>query len=202
MKASQLFIAAAALAFSSLASADVVFTSGAVGSAITPSIGVRINHGDSVSNAFTLTNNTNLTSAILAIEHSRGVHATGLTWSIGSQAFGSNYGIGSSELKSTPYSTGVEFLEWASFDLDATLNSGTYWLTLSNVTPGSDDIAWAQTSNAADAYVHEHTGETIYMGKGMYFSLSGDEVAVPEPATVSIMLLGLLGMTAARRRHT
>lgn len=186
------------LAFSAAASASVVYTNDAPGE----SSAYTVNNSFSVSDSFTLTSGTTLASATIALAGLSGNSASSLTWAIGSQAFGTDYGTGNSNVANNPYQSGWGDSKFATFGLNAILNSGTYWLTVSNAQPDLNPIYWITTANNTPSAYQEGPGYSAYpIGQGVYFSLSDAAGTVPEPATLSIIGLGLAGIGAVRRRR-
>jgi hypothetical protein len=201
MKTSKFFTVAAILALSANASASVVYTNGGIDPNASTYIGYTINNKYSVADSFTLTSSTTLASATIALESRYGARPTSLTWAIGSKAFGMDFGASKSDLSRDPIGGSILFGTYWTFDLNATLGAGTYWLTLSDAVPETDTIYWLQTTNPTPpAYQQGPVGEIYNLDNGMYFSLSGDVSKVPEPATLAIIGLGLAGIGATRRR--
>ena len=94
---------------------------------------VSINLGTRASDTFTLANASSVTGAQVGIWTSGLDGPSGVQWSIGTTAFGSDKGSGTAGLTSTflNNSSGIQYYA-STFSLNQQLGSGTYWLTLQN----------------------------------------------------------------------
>lgn len=163
-----------------------------------------INLGASVSNSFTVSSATNLTSATAGIWVTTGDTPISVEWSIGTSAFGSDVSYGTSLLSNTYFITngGGYDVYSSSFSLTGAAGAGTYYLTLQNaVSTNSNYVFWDVNSGSSTAY-QNGIGNPI---PSESFQLFDDGTpAVPEPASMAIWGLGALGCAAAgyRRRRS
>lgn len=196
-------IAAACIASITLcgsAIADVAYTNGSLNSGIGAHF---ISGGWAVSDSFVLSNTTNLTGATLGLWTNPGAHATSISWSIGASAQTSEYGSGTASLSNVYDNTNWYYdVSLSTFAFSATLDAGTYWLTISNATgDAGNDIYWDINNGPSTATQSVNGGFPSEQSGSNYFSLSGDANPVPEPASILLMGLGLASLCMLRRQR-
>lgn len=106
--------------------------------------------------------------------------------------------------------------EFSISGLDLSLAAGSYWLGIHNNDSGANDSNWAMTSVQNDLAGRWQRVEDYGCGDGTQlcyeslnfiesedsaFSVSGFYVSVPEPGTIALLGIGLLGMGLARNRN-
>jgi hypothetical protein len=204
MKIVKLLAAAlGSLVFACAASAAVVYENGALDGTFQAA---QISPPQTLSDSFSLLNQTILTKATLGLWSPSNTHPESLTWSIGASPFGSELGAGAATLSSAPVAGYSQFdVYLATFDLNVTLAAGDYWLTLSDgASTGGAPLGWDINFGPSLAFYRNNGGSGD--ADSEYFKLEGSEVTgpgpapVPEPASLAIFAAGLICVAAVRRR--
>jgi hypothetical protein len=171
------------------ADADLVYDNGSykAGDSI-----AYVGAGNSISNSFTVATPISLAEAQVELLASPGDVPTGVSWSIGTSAFGSEISSGTASLTSIPtggHLYGSYPLFESTFSLSGTVTAGTtYFLTLTNISTVNNGPAyWTESGGPSSAFAGG--GNPI---NSESFQLYGTAAAVPEPATIT-----QLGIAAA-----
>jgi len=222
---SRAMVSAAALALSTgIASAGVLFQNPDPISSTPGNVDAwNITFGFAVSDTFTLSSNSSLSSVDFLVWNQPGDKITAVDWTISSTSdlnvgtiFGSASGASVSDVSQGTNSVGFD-LNLDTFSLGGlNLNVGTYWLTIQNavVTSPQDTAFWDQGGGTSQAF-QSGTGDLVPVegqcagipnalptngSCAETFRINGTNGAVPEPFTLSIFGAGLLGAAAMRRR--
>jgi PEP-CTERM motif len=183
------------------AKADLVYDNGPINGTIT---GWTINFGYVVSDSFTVSSATSLTGAQIGLWAAPGDdNPTSVQWSIGSATYGSDISSGTGVLSSTYQYTngyGYDILK-STFSLTGSVAAGTtYWFTLQNaVLPSGNPIYWDQNNGPSTAYENS-VGQLTPPNGSESFQLYGTS-AVPEPSTVTLLTIGVVGLVGYRWRR-
>lgn len=189
--------------------ADLIYTSGDWNASVGLG-GQFISGSNEVSDPFTVTSGAFLTDADVLFMVYTGNSPSGLSWKIGTTRFGSQVASGtvSSFTSNTQVNTNSTWTTFHTSFLMAGstfLSPGSYWLTLYAGKPDSG-LAWlSQKDSPVDSYVWYGSGgyPAAPNAYHAYFTLNGDPAAVPEPASLTLAGIGLLGAFgyAWRRRR-
>lgn len=174
---------------------------------------VAINNGYSVSNSFSFASAGTATFAEVLLWAPVGATPTSLIWSLGSSAFGSDYGSASTTFFGFTNNQSSGYEEFvAQFSFSASVPGGESWFTLSNaMAPSGADVYWGQQiGGVSTAYQSSNGGASKSVVTSNYFRIGGDELivvdpvdpaAVPEPSTVALFALGVFGLISLRRKN-
>ena len=191
-----LAILSVALMISNQAKADVLYDNGAIDGYTTAS---TINRVYSVSDSFTLASDAKLTGAQhVGLWVSTSATPTSVEWSLGTTAFASDLGSGTSSISGVYENSANSSLDVydSSFSLNGILHGGTFFLTLHDAIASDGGLVyWDQNrgpSTAEQAYVGSIPSES--------FQLVGS--LVPEPSAFALVCVGLVtGLVALRRKR-
>lgn len=206
MKVNKILAAAlSSLVFCSSAYADVIYENGSFNGTFA---GAQISPPQGVSDSFTVGNPSTITKTTIGLFVPAGEQPVSLTWSIGSQPFGMDFGTATALLSNQlVYSNvnGTSDVYLSTFDLNVALGPGDYWLTLSDATadvPGAP-VGWDINFGPSQAFYMN--GAEQDSTDSEYFRLEGTVgnggTPVPEPASLAIFVGGLMGVAASRRRR-
>jgi hypothetical protein len=169
--------------------------------------GFAIYGGTKVGNSFTLSAASNLTEAQIGLWLYPGQIPVQVDWEIGTGFADNTYGSGTSVF-STNTGKGQSGGGYAGYDLYestfalnllSSLGAGTYWLTLTNATSTDSgygvwwDINDGPSAAWTDAMARQSESFQIY-------GTPSGTTAAPEPATMLLLGLGLVGLAGARRK--
>jgi hypothetical protein len=213
MKTRTLVTTAAGLLLAGLgqAQAGLVYDNGPINGTINA---WTINEGQSVSDSFTVSSPTALTSAQAGLWTDPGQTPTSVQWSIGTTPFGSQVSSGNASLNNTFIGNSVYGypIYESAFAVSGLLSAGTYYFTLQNAVapppyPGAATwVAWDENDgpSGASAYTSFPRLGLILVSVGSEsFQLYGTS-AVPEPTTtiagVGALALVLMALGARSRR--
>jgi len=122
-----------------------------------------------------------------------------------SQAYGGTAGgLNSSTLGFIASTSTINAGAW---DFDATVKlaaSTQYFLYMNTAMDGSKQLLFSGTNSYAGGYAYQaNDAGSNFVGvtsADLAFSMNGSAAAVPEPATLALVSIALLGIAAARRR--
>jgi hypothetical protein len=143
-----------------------------------------------VSDSFTVTGNFTLTLATIGLWMKPGDTPSGVDWSIGTSAFSSNVGSGTSsflgEVEVGENAYGYEIWQ-VSFDISGTVAPGTDWLSLSGATSSlGEGVNWDLTDGPSLADIFSEG--TLYTGDySESFQIYGNSSSMPEPSSLSLL---------------
>jgi hypothetical protein len=172
-----------------------------------------ISFGVSTADSFVLSHDATITGANFVVWAYPGDTLTSVDWAILSDPLGSTTyasGTGAAITQSllfTPNPDGRD-IDTETFSIPGlTLSAGTYWLLLQNaVVDNGDHIYWDQSDGPSQAWNSDYVG---YLGSHVpAFACNApctdsetfQIVGVPEPASVGLLAVGLLGMAMLLRR--
>ena len=184
--------ACAAAALAGASHASVLYDDGPLNGTIDA---WTINFGYQVSDSFTLTKTSTLTGVNFGVWSFPGDTFNTVDWSIGTAAYGSASSGTGSVTNGAQTTNGFGYqIATDSFSLpNITLGPGTYFLTLQNAAVNTGDpIYWDQNNGPSQAFENSVGDLNQYPGGGAEaFQILGNTGAVPEPATWTIMLMGV-----------
>lgn len=111
-------------------------------------------------------------------------------------------------LRSTTFNTGVAALAWTGASaLNWAVGPGTYWVVFtSTYAAGSQSSMVGTVANRLDAYAmtqngHWYDAVDLDLAQGLRIDASAATASVPEPGTMALFGLGLIGVGALTRRR-
>jgi hypothetical protein len=162
---------------------------------------IEVNAASLVTDSFTVATTTALSGAQVEVMAIPGDVLTGVSWSIGTSAFGSEISSGTASLTNTP--TGLTYGGYwpvveSTFLLSGTVAAGTtYYLTLTNLSTAENGTGWwDQSEGPSSAFSTEVGGEI----GSTSFQLYG-VAAVPEPATITQLGIAAVCLIGYRLRR-
>jgi hypothetical protein len=208
------------------ASADSLLYSniGPTSDATNSAVGFEIDtiSGQIISDSFTLTSNSTLTSLNFDALVAEGYSLTSVEWSIGTSPGDSTDGTGTvtgtglvsqGTITSGLYGAVDERYEFTLPDI--LLASGTYYLTLQNAVTSNNSFAgWDISNGLSSAYVSYSEGSINWSG-GSYdslidseytgtnsetFNIDGNSTITPEPSSFLLLGSGLAGLAGLNKR--
>jgi hypothetical protein len=184
---------------SARATAGLVYDNGPVNGTIDA---FNVSSGLAVTDSFTVASSTDLVEAQVGLWVVSGDVPSTINWMIGTTQFGSDIAAGTA----TPFDTltylftnseGADVYE-STFTILGSVDPGTtYWLTLQN----------GSTADGGFLFWDENVGPSVAVDSALgsipseSFQLFDDSVvAAPEPASLTLLALGIPGVWAASRR--
>ena len=174
---------------SSQAMASIVYSNGPIDG---NTMGWSIAKTAAVTDSFTVTSATTVTSVEIGLWASPNDYPTSLDWSIGTSPFGSQDGSGNGSTLTNSYkftnSQGYAVLS-STFSLMVPLDAGTYWLTLDKaVVPVANGIVyWDQNNGRSIAKAADET--VSYVDSESFQINDGQSGPIPEPSAIVIWSL-------------
>lgn len=165
-----------------------------------------INNGYSVSDSFTVSSLTTLTSAQVGLWMVPGAAPSGLVWEVGTYPFAANIGNGVASLSDTSLGTNMfGYTEYESvFSIPSTpLSPGSYYFTLTDATSSESGapVYWDRNlgpSTATQDYLGSYDGNSGSESFQLYSN------PTPEPTPITLLASGFFaagGFGLCRRRR-
>jgi hypothetical protein len=155
-----------------------------------------LDYGYVVTDSFTLSQSSTVTSANFLIWVISGDTLSSVDWSIGTSAYGGTPATATTlslgQTNSGVYGRYNIFDESISIP-GLSLGAGTYWFTLQNAVASNGDLAYWDISNGPSSAVHS----TIGTVPSETFQILGP---VPEPSSFLLLGSGLMGLAGMVRR--
>jgi hypothetical protein len=162
----------------------------------------RVDSGFSVSDSFTVSSQTSLTSAQIGLWVTPGAIPISVQWSFGTTAFASDISSGTSVLVNAPAGQSLFYdLYRSDLLISGLLSAGSYWFTLQNAAGSTGDgIYWDENDGPSSAQFDTPIGGGELPGSES-FQLYGETAPVPEPSTciAGALLLLPFGLQGIRR---
>ncbi len=158
-----------------------------------------INFGYVVSDTFTLSSASTVTSVSFGVWEFPGDTMSTVDWTITATENGTGVGLTSNVtdkyISTNQYGYNIDLI---SFNAGVPLAAGTYWLNLYNATvPSGDPVYWDENSGPASA--SESAVGTI-PSEAFTIGTSGTSGSTPEPSSIMLFGSGILGLAGVLRR--
>jgi hypothetical protein len=195
------------------AKAGLVYDNGPINGGVTPLmlsiVAYELPGIPTVSDSFTVSSATSLTSAQIAIWHYPSYPMSSVDWSIGTTPFGSDISSGTASSIQTPYSEGTPSgweISEADFGISGSVAAGTtYYFTLQDAVAAFGPVSWDVNYGPSVAY-YQCEGyqqgpypDTAEPPDSESFQLYGTS-SLPEPTTIISGALMLLPFGASSLR--
>jgi PEP-CTERM motif len=159
-----------------------------------------INFGYVVSDTFTLSSASTVTSVSFGVWEFPGDTMSTVDWTITATENGTGVGLTSNVtdkyISTNQYGYNIDLI---SFNAGVPLAAGTYWLNLYNATvPSGDPVYWDENSGKASA--SESAVGTIPSEAFTIGTSGGTSGSTPEPSSIMLFGSGILGLAGVLRR--
>ncbi len=199
------------VSFTCQTKAAVVYSNGGINGTLGGyTVGGFYNEGINiaVSNSFTSSNATSLTSAEVGLWVEVSDAPQAINWSVGTTPFASDVSSGTASLTNTYFGSAFDSYSVfnSRFSISGNIGTGTFYFTLyGGITTagGNKPTLWDQNNGPSVPYQAELVSGMVYSRTGSEaFTLYGSDIsAVPEPSTMSVFGLVAIGVVGYRKRR-